>query len=346
MKFPAKLPKMKKLSEGFSQFLDNLTTKQLMAVMALIAVLIGAIIYNYLVSATQVQKQIVAGSLVPVVVAKQDIQPHTLLTESMLKVVEVPSELAPEGAITNLEAAAGKVTEVAIMAGDVVTSHKLTGDTRLAGFTGSIPPDCRAISVGITDVTGIAGFAKPGDHVDIVLVSNKKEKNKVMGEIILQDVLLLAINKNNAPQPAAQQQQPAPAADGSVVGKPAAVGSAPDASAAKENMATATLALRPEEALQLAVAQSEGTIYLILRPVRPVEKYVADTSYFDFQADQATQQGNQTQQGMPYQSSAQPPAPGGAAPSAPPAAAPSSPGGGSTGIVIYRGTQSSMDGVK
>ena len=83
------------------------------------------------------------------------------------------------------------------MQGDVLTDQKVLLDDKQAGFVGMIPPDCRAVSVAINDITGIAGFAKAGDYVDVMVVSDSREKNKVTGEILLQNVLLLAINKTS-----------------------------------------------------------------------------------------------------------------------------------------------------
>ncbi len=49
--------------------------------------------------------------------------------------------------------------------------------------------------------------------------------------------------------------------------------------ASEESMATATLALTPEESLQLAVAMQEGSIYLTLRPLHPKDMFVMKTDY-------------------------------------------------------------------
>ena len=60
-----------------------------------------------------------------------------------------------------------------------------------------------------SDVTGVAGFAQPGDYVDVMLVSGNVEPHKVVSELILQNVLLLAINKsvdNTSTAPPPQQK--------------------------------------------------------------------------------------------------------------------------------------------
>ena len=158
-------------------------------------------------------------------------------------------------------------------------------DITMAGFTGDIPPECRAISIAITDVTGVAGFAKPGDYVDVMLIAKGEEK--MTGRIVLQDVLLLAINKTT------EQKQKA-TGDGSS-GDTKKTGDSADsknqsdkksADAAKDeaisDLATATLAVLPEDALKLITEAQEGTLYLALRPYKPRDKFTTDTRYIHY----------------------------------------------------------------
>ena len=92
---------------------------------------------------------------VQVVVAKQDIPQRTVIKESMLKLVDLPQDAVPSGAMQSISEAVDKPANVPIQEGDILTNKKIVTDPRLAGFAGMIPPDCRAISVGITDITGI-----------------------------------------------------------------------------------------------------------------------------------------------------------------------------------------------
>ena len=50
--------------------------------------------------------------------------------------------------------------------------------------------------------------------------------------------------------------------------------------ASGEAMATATLAVTPEDALKLAVASQNGTIYLVLRPFHPKDVFTINTDFF------------------------------------------------------------------
>ena len=220
-----------------------------------------------------------------VVVAKQDIAPKTIIKESMVEVREVPASMVSDDAVREVSDIVNKPAKVEILKDDIISTRKVLMDITMAGFTGDIPPECRAISIAITDVTGVAGFAKPGDYVDVMLIAKGDEK--MTGRIVLQDVLLLAINKNT------EQKQKA-AGDGSS-GDTQKTGDSADskdqsdkksADAAKDeaisDLATATLALLPEDALKLITEAQEGTLYLALRPYKPRDKFTTDTRYIHY----------------------------------------------------------------
>ena len=220
-----------------------------------------------------------------VVVAKQDIAPKTIIKESMVEVREVPASMVSDDAVREVSDIVNKPAKVEILKDDIISTRKVLMDISMAGFTGDIPPECRAISIAITDVTGVAGFAKPGDYVDVMLIAKGDEK--MTGRIVLQDVLLLAINKNT------EQKQKA-AGDGSS-GDTKKTGDSADskdqsdkksADAAKDeaisDLATATLALLPEDALKLITEAQEGTLYLALRPYKPRDKFTTDTRYIHY----------------------------------------------------------------
>lgn len=203
----------------------------------------------------------------------------------MVEVREVPASMVSDDAVREVSDIINKPAKVEILKDDIISTRKVLMDITMAGFTGDIPPECRAISIAITDVTGVAGFAKPGDYVDVMLIAKGEEK--MTGRIVLQDVLLLAINKNT------EQKQKA-TGDGSS-GDTRKTGDSADsknqsdkknADAAKDeaisDLATATLAVLPEDALKLITEAQEGTLYLALRPYKPRDKFTTDTRYIHY----------------------------------------------------------------
>ena len=263
--------------ERIREFLDKITYRQWVVAAGVVSFLLGPMVYLAMSGDDERAAEKPQTNLVQVVAAKQDIPERTVVREDMLKVVEVPSELVPEGAFHDVADAIDHPTSTAIQQGDIMTSRKVYVDIRMAGFPGIIPPDCRAVTIPINDVTGVSGFAHPGDYVDIMIITGTKE-NGVNGRIILQDVLLLGINRTadlpNTPTGDSSKKDGDKKDDASA----ANVGSI-NTKASSEGMATATVALKPADALKLAAESQEGTLYLVLRPFKPRDMYTFDTDY-------------------------------------------------------------------
>lgn len=260
--------------------MERLTPRQLLLACGVVALLIFLLIYFTLTKLTapkpqpQQPKPVTQTQQirdVKVVTAKTSIPERTLIKEEMLSLTTMPSNKVPNGALMRTTDLVGRPSKVAIGAGEVITTQKVFASIMDMGLSGRIPPECRAITVGISDVTGVAGFAQPGDYVDVMLVSSQVENNKVVSEMILQNVLLLAINKQvenggNAPT---QNNANAKGQNTTVTGQPKVTG----------NPAMATMALLPEDALKLAAKAQLGQIYLVLRPYRPANGVSDDTYY-------------------------------------------------------------------
>ena len=170
---------------------------------------------------------------------------------------ELPAELVPEGAIKNFKDVKGVQVKVSIFAGDVLTIQKVFSESSDEGFVGSIPADCRAVSISVNDLTSVAGFARPGDRVDLLLV--EKGNYSATTNILLQNVPLLSINQNSTGSPAVGEN-----------GVP---------KAAISNPSIATFALPPEDVLKLISATRLGEIYMMLRPANPQHTYVGAMEY-------------------------------------------------------------------
>lgn len=343
--------------ERIREFLDKITYRQWVVAAGVVSILLGLMVYFAMSGDDEKAAEKPQTNLVQVVAAKQDIPERTVVKEDMLKVVEVPSELVPEGAFRDVADAVDHPTSTAIQQGDIMTSRKVYVDIRMAGFTGIIPPDCRAVTIPINDVTGVSGFAHPGDYVDIMIISGTKE-NGINGRIILQDVLLLGINRTadlpNTPTGDSSKKDGDKKDDASAQN----VGNV-NTKASSDTMATATVALKPADALKLAAASQEGTLYLVLRPFKPRDMYTFDTDYA------GVPQGNGQQTAAPSAPQSAP-APAPSAPQSAPSAPSYSGSSGSSGgsgysapsssgssmpvlgrtIEVIRGVTSTREGVK
>lgn len=249
---------------------SKLTYKQWVSLAVGVSCLLGVLVYLSLSSVETAAQDSPRVEMVKVVVAKQDIPERSIIKDNMLKVVDMPADVVPAEAVHDVSEITGSPASVTIQQGDILTTKKIYTDVRMAGFTGTIPANCRAVSVAITDITGVSGFAKPGDYVDVMVVSGSRETG-LKGEILLQNVQLLAINKTGS--------QAAGDKDSKAADKKNDNGDASAIKGDSDAMATATLALPLDEALKVATASQKGTIYLVLRPVSPTDIFTIDTDY-------------------------------------------------------------------
>lgn len=242
----------------FINMINDMRPNQLIGLAAVCGVLMCGLIYLIFSSAAEheqsdvVTKEVAPVETVKVVVAKQNIPVRTRIQENMLQLKEMPVTAVPEGAIKDFSTIINEPARVSIFAGDVLTQQKLFGERSDEGFLGTIPEDCRAVSISVNNITGVAGFAKPGDFVDLLLVEN--DNYSATTNILLQNVLLLSINQSMS-------------------------ASAVEGSEAITNPTIATLALRPAEALKVVSAAKLGEIYLMLRPFKPQNMYVGEMEY-------------------------------------------------------------------
>lgn len=252
-----------KLSDKISGVIERMSPKKLLALCGLAAVLVFLIIYFILSSVFSDKKEEkpAAAAMVPVIEASRDIEPQTVITEDMVKAVEVSSNMVPSGALTDKNAVVGKKAGTTIFSGDMITARKLS--QKAGGFVGLIPDGMRAVSFSVNDVTGVSGFAKPGDKVDILLVTSREGMDRITSKILLKDVLILAVNKSSGtPQPQPQKTDKD--------GKGLPDGSAPRQSSSNTSSigtpSVVTVALTPYDAAKLIASTQIGQLQMLLRP--------------------------------------------------------------------------------
>ena len=250
--------------QKFINILNNMKPKQLLILAGIAFLLMFVTIIaglNYVASknapvVVQEQPKPVEEKI-SVVVAKVNIPPGTRIQEQMLQMKEVPKDVVPGDAIKNFDELKDLQIKVPIFAGDVITGSKVAAQPVDEGFASTIPPNCRAVSINVNDVTGVAGFAKAGDHVDLLLV--EKGKNSVTTNLLLQNVPLLSVNQDRGGAYSVNEN-----------GVP---------NAPVSNPTIATFALLPEDAIKLVAASKLGEIYMSLRPNRPQVVYTEPIEY-------------------------------------------------------------------
>lgn len=253
---------MKKFDK-LSALIEKMSPRKLLLLCAAAALLVFLILYGILSAlfSKKEEKAVAPQAMVPVIEASRDIEPQTVITEDMVKAVDVSSNLVPSGALTDKNAVVGKKAGTTILSGDVITARKLS--QKAGGFVGLIPEGMRAVSFSVNDVTGVSGFAKPGDKVDILLVTSREGVDRITSKILLKDVLILAVNKSSGqPQPQPQKTDK----DGKSVPDGSAPRQTSSSTASIGTPSVVTVALTPYDAAKLIASTQIGQLQMLLRP--------------------------------------------------------------------------------
>lgn len=205
-----------------------------------------------------------------VVVAAQDIPARTKVTAGMLKQQEMPKSAKHPDALASVKDAEGKVTRLAISEGEQVLNKKFTAQREESGLTFFVPPSKRAVSIKVNEVIGSGGNILPGDRVDIIGVFNAKTMGKDMASIILQDIEVLAVAQFMEGQDEEAAKGVVDTA-GSAFGGGGQKGQATPVAGRPKPQPEAksiTVAVDPEQAQRLVLAEARGELRLALRPYK------------------------------------------------------------------------------
>lgn len=176
-----------------------------------------------------------------VVVAAVDIQLGSKINQQMLATAAWPSSSVPQGAFNDVNTLQDRVAKVSVLRGEPIIEGKLAPVGTRGGLSAVIAEGKRAMTVRVNDVVGVAGFALPGNYVDVMVNTERdrdgrNNRNNQISKTVLEHVLVLAIA-----QEAGRDDT-----------KPKVV-------------SAVTLELSPEDAEKLDLARSVGTLSLVLR---------------------------------------------------------------------------------
>ena len=205
---------------------------------------------------------------VPVVIASQDIPTRTMITSAMVTVSQVPATAKQPNAFSEVKDVDGKVTRLPISASQQVIPNMFAIAREEAGLAFAIPPSKRAVSITTSEVIGAGGMVISGDHVDVIGIFSKDTMGKDEAAMILQNVEVLAVAQSiEGELPPEQPKGPAQQA-GDQLKAPQPTPTVVVPAVAQPQAKTVTLAVSPEEAQRLVLAESHGSLRLALRPAK------------------------------------------------------------------------------
>ncbi len=186
-----------------------------------------------------------------VVVALADIELGSKISAQMVATIDWPSGSIPVGAIHDIKQVQDRVVKVGLLRGEAILEGKLAPVGTQGGLSAVIAEGKRAMTVRVNDVVGVAGFALPGNYVDVMVNAQqdkgKGEDDKQISKTVLEHVLVLAVA-----QEASRDDT-----------KPKVV-------------SAVTLELSLQDSEKLDLARSVGTLSLVLR--NQVDKKTVSTA--------------------------------------------------------------------
>jgi pilus assembly protein CpaB len=198
----------------------------------MLALILGLAAAAYAASWLQQQS---ASNTLQVIMAKRDLQMGTRLQPDMLQTLAWPKTAAIQGPLTSLDEAVGRVIRVPVLQGEPLLQSKLAAVGEKGGLSSVLEAGQRAVTVKVNEIMGVAGFALPGNFVD-VMVNTPDSQNQPISKIVIERIRVLAVAQDVSTNES----------------KPRVVNAV-------------TLQVTPQQAEQIDLARSVGTLSLVLR---------------------------------------------------------------------------------
>ena len=198
----------------------------------LLALVLGLATAAY--AAIWLQQQSASNTL-QVIVAQRDLQMGTRLQPDMLQTLAWPKAAGIQDPLTTLDQAVGRVIHMPVLRGEPLLQSKLAAEGEKGGLSSVLAPGQRAVTVKVNEIMGVAGFALPGNFVD-VMVNMPDGENQPVSKIVIERIRVLAVAQDVSTNES----------------KPRVVNAV-------------TLQVSPQQAEQIDLARSVGTLSLVLR---------------------------------------------------------------------------------
>ncbi|HHY11423.1 MAG TPA: Flp pilus assembly protein CpaB [Firmicutes bacterium] len=209
-------------------------------VTVLVAVITGVLIYRYLL---ELQEASQTEPLIDVVAARVKIPQGTQITQEMVKTSQMPEKYVHPLAVKNRQDVLNRYAGVDILPEQMILAGHLITQDNVKELPYKIPDGLRAITIGVSPVSGVGGHIKPGHYVDVLVIYKQDSKSENPTVVtLLQNILVLAVGADLEKK---EQVQP---------------------------YDEVTLAVKPEDAQLIALGEGVGRIKLTLRPAGHLDK--------------------------------------------------------------------------
>ncbi|MDP4120102.1 MAG: Flp pilus assembly protein CpaB [Bacillota bacterium] len=228
------------------------------------AVLTAVFVYVYM---HNTEKTVVYDSVeaTDVVVANVDIPSNTLITQSMVKIEKIPNGATVPSYCSDIKSVVGMVATDKIIAGEQVSRSRLgaIGNATSVGLSYELPNGMRAITISVDTNSGVGGYIKTNDNIDIIQILAEKQSNGTTAQVpsyLCQKVKVIKVGTSDQNQVVAAQPQ-STSSDGSTSSAQNQTVQSPS------NYQSLTLLVTTKQALAINYALVTGQIRITLRPV-------------------------------------------------------------------------------
>lgn len=197
---------------------------------------------------------------VDVLVAKRDLQAQSVVDGDSVVVSKVPKSQVPQNALLNPVQVVGKVLTDRMLAGQAFTKASFAREGTGVYLATALPPGKRAMSISLTDWSGMAGLLYPGSVVDVLVsfkslgVPGRSVNAEMMSTTLLQGLQVLAIGSQSIAADEYKDKQAGALAQRGQI-----------------NTRMVTLLVDPKQAEILQLALQAGSISLAMRNPLDVE---------------------------------------------------------------------------
>ncbi|HEU0311061.1 MAG TPA: Flp pilus assembly protein CpaB [Sphingomicrobium sp.] len=212
---------------------------------AVILGLIAVFLANTYLTGRERQLASSPEGMVRVAVASMPLNYGDDVSPDKVKFVAYPQASLPPGAFRTmaelLPEGKRRVALRPILVNQPLLAADLSGEGQNASIAALLPDGMRAATVRINDVSGVAGFIKPNDTVDVLITRQAigpdgVERNEQVTDVLLQNIRVIAMGQDAS----GAQNKPS-------------------------STRSSTLEVTPVDAQKLALGQQLGSLSLVLR---------------------------------------------------------------------------------
>ena len=191
---------------------------------------------------------------VDVLIAARELQPMSVIDSTAVTTKKVPKSQVPPNALLNPVQVVGKVLTDRVLPEQPFTKAVFAREGTGVYLATALPPGKRAMSISLTDWSGMAGLLYPGSVVDVLVsfktlgVQGRNDNTEMLATTLLQNLQVLAIGSQSIAHDEYQDKQAGALAQRGQI-----------------NTRMVTLLVDPKEAEILQLAMQAGSISLAMR---------------------------------------------------------------------------------